>query len=304
MYEVIIVGGGPAGMAAAVYAARKMLKSLLITRDIGGQVNQTAGVENYMGYQFIQGPELMAKFEEQMRHFPIDIMTDKVVSRVSATEKGLEVKTDRDEVYEGKTAILATGKRSRQLNIPGEKALVGRGVTYCAICDGPLFQQMRVAVVGGGNSALEAVNDVIKYTEHVYLISLTPLTADSILIEKAGDAPNLTVLTEYQALEIMGTDRVQGIKVKSLKTQESKVLPLHGVFVEIGLVPNSEPVSGLATLNEAGEVVVNGANETGVPGLYAAGDVTAVPEKQIVIAAGEGSKALLQADRYLKRLRS
>lgn len=304
MYEVIIVGSGPAGMTAAVYAARKMLKSLLITRDIGGQVNQTAGVENYMGYQFIQGPELMAKFEEQMRRFPIDIMTGKTVVLVSATEKGLEVKTDKDEVYEGKAAILATGKRSRQLNVPGEKALVGRGVTYCAICDGPLFQQMRVAVVGGGNSALEAVNDVVKYTEHVYLVSLTPLTADGILIEKVRNAPNLTILTEHQTLEIVGAGSVQGIKVKSLKTQAVKDLPVQGVFIEIGLVPNSDPVKGLVALNQAGEVVVNSANETGVAGLYAAGDVTNVPEKQIVVAAGEGSKALLQADRYLQRLRS
>ncbi|MBM2832590.1 MAG: Thioredoxin-disulfide reductase [Dehalococcoidia bacterium] len=304
MYEAIIVGGGPAGMAAAVYAARKMLKSLLITKDIGGQVNQTAAVENYMGYQFIQGPELMAKFEEQMRRFPIDIQTGKVVRSVSSSGKGFEVTTDQGDVYHGKAVIIATGKRSRQLNVPGEKALVGRGVTYCAICDGPLFQQMTVAVIGGGNSALEAVNDVIKYAEQVYLVSLTPLTADSILIEKARNAPNLTVLTEYQTLEIIGADRVQGIKVKSLKTQEAKVLAVQGVFVEIGLVPNSDLVRGLAPLNEAGEVVVNCANETGVPGLYAAGDVTAVPEKQIVVAAGEGSKALLQADRYLQRLRS
>jgi alkyl hydroperoxide reductase subunit F len=302
MYDVIIVGSGPAGMTAAVYAARKMLKTLLISGDVGGQVILTSGVENYMGYQFIQGPELMTKFEEQMRQFPIDVMTGKNVALVSSTERGLEVKTDKGETYEGKTVIMAAGKRPRKLNVPGENELVGRGVTYCAICDGPLFQKMKVAVVGGGNSALEAVNDVIKYTEHVYLLSLTPLTCDSILVEKVKNAPNLTVLTEYQILEIVGTNSVQGIKVRSLKTQEVKEFPVHGVFIEIGLEPNSEAVRGRASLNQAGEIEINSANETGVPGLYAAGDVTNVPEKQIVVAAGEGSKALLQAHRYLQRL--
>ncbi len=302
MYELIVIGGGPAGMTAAVYAARKMLKALLITKDVGGQVNMTSGIENYMGYQFIQGPELMTKFEEQMRQFPMDVMTGKEVVLVTSTEKGLAVKTDKGEFYEGRAVIIATGKRPRQLNVSGEKELVGRGVTYCAICDGPLFQQMKVAVVGGGNSALEAVNDVIKYTEHVHLVSLTPLTADSILIENVKNSPKLTLLTEYQVVEINGTSSVQGMKVKSLKTQELEDLSVQGIFIEIGLVPNSGAVKGLVSLNQAGEIEINSANETGVPGLYAAGDVTNVPEKQIVVAAGEGAKALLQAHRYLQRL--
>ena len=305
MYELVVIGAGPAGMTVVVYAARKRLNTLLISYDLGGQPLTTAGVENYMGYQFIEGPELMQKFEEQVRQSPSDVKTEigQRVESVSRINRGFEVRTDKGETYQAKAVIFATGKRPRQLNVPGEKELVGKGVTYCAICDGPLFAGEKVAVIGGGNSALEAADDMIKIAEHVYLISLTSLTGDRILIDKITNADNLTMFLEHEVLEIKGEDRVEGIKIRDLKSKQEKEFDVGGVFIEIGLVPNSGAMKGVTTLNRLGEIEVNCANETGVPGLFAAGDVTTVPEKQIIVAAGEGAKAALQAHRYLQRLK-
>ena len=305
MYELIIIGAGLAGMTAAVYAARKKLNTLLISDDLGGQPLTTAGIENYMGYQFIEGPELMQKFEEQVKQFHSDVkvQTGQRVESLSRIDKGFEVKTDKGEIHQAKAAIFATGKRPRQLNILGEKKLLGRGVTYCAICDGPLFAGEKVAVIGGGNSALEAADDMIKIAEHVYLVSLTPLTGDQILIDKVTNASNLSIFLEHQVLEIKGEDRVEGIKIRDLKSKQEREFNIGGVFIEIGLIPNSEVIKEVVTLNRLREVEVNCANETGVLGLFAAGDVTNVPEKQIVVAAGEGAKTALQAHHYLQRLK-
>ena len=302
MYELVIIGAGPAGMTAAVYAARKQLNTLLISYDIGGQVLWTAGVENYMGYQFIEGPELIKKFEEQVKQFPIDIKTGERVSTLSETSGGFEAKTDTGQIYQARAAIMATGKRPRQLNVPGEDKLKGRGVTYCAICDGPLFSGENVAVIGGGNSALEAAEDMVKIADHAYLVSLTPLTGDQILIDKVKSANNLTMFLEHEVLEVRGESRVEGIRMRDLKSKQERALKVSGVFIEIGLIPNSDPFKEIVRLNRLGEIEVNCANETSVPGLFAAGDVANVPEKQIVVAAGEGAKAALKAHRYLQRL--
>ena len=302
MHELIITGGGPAGMTAAVYAARKRIDTLLLSKDIGGQVLTTAWVENYMGYQYIEGPELMQKFEEQVKQFPLEQKIGPAVVALSRLDAGFEVKTDNGESYQAKAVIIATGKRPRSLNVPGEERLRGRGVTYCAICDGPLFAGEKVAVIGGGNSALEAVDDMVKIAEHVYLVSLTPLTGDQILIDRVIGAANLSVFLEHEVVEIEGSSRVEGIAIRDLKTGEQKKLKVGGVFIEIGLIPNSELAKGITKLNKFGEIEVNCACETGIPGLFAAGDVTDVPEKQIVVAAGEGAKAALRAYRYLLRL--
>jgi alkyl hydroperoxide reductase subunit F len=304
MYELIIIGGGPAGMTAAVYAARKKINTLLISGDIGGQGLTTWLVENYMGYQFIEGRELMQKFEEQVKQFPTDVKIEvgKRAENLLRVDGGFEVRTDRGETYQTKVAIVATGKRPRQLNVPGEKELLGRGVTYCAICDGPLFADVKVAVIGGGNSALEAADDMVKIADHVYLVSLTPLTGDPILIDKIKAANNLTILLEHEVLEIKGKNSVEGIRILDLKSKKEKELEVGGIFVEIGLIPNSELVKELVALNRLGEIKVDCGNQTGVPGFFAAGDVTSVPDKQIVVAAGEGAKAALQAHRYLQRL--
>jgi alkyl hydroperoxide reductase subunit F len=302
MYEIIIVGGGPAGMAAAVYVARKRLNTLLITGDIGGQVNWTTGVENYLGYQLIQGADLIDKFQQQVNQFPIDQKIGHKVSQIKKIDGGFEVISDSGETYQGKVVLLASGKRPRRLNVTGEIELTGRGVTYCAICDGPVFAGQKVAVIGGGNSAIEAALDMVKIAEHVDIVSVTPLTGDPIMIEKLADAKNLTIFTEYQTEKVLGNGLVEGIIIKNLKTGQSQQLDVTGVFIEIGLEPNSGMVKDLLKLNQNGEVPVNCSCETEIPGLYAAGDVTTVPEKQIVIAAGEGAKAALQANRYLQRL--
>ena len=302
MYEIIIVGGGPAGMAAAVYAARKRLNTLLITSDIGGQVNWTTGVENYLGYQFIEGADLIAKFQQQVNQFPIDQKIGLKVSQIKKIKDGFEVVADSGDKFQSKVVLLASGKRPRRLNVEGEIELTGRGVTYCAICDGPVFTGQKVAVIGGGNSAIEATLDMVKLATHVDMVSVTPLTGDPIMIEKLADAKNLTIYTEYQTEKVLGHGLVEGLIINNIKTGKSQQLDDTGVFIEIGLVPNSDMVKDLVKLNSNGEVPMNCSCETEILGLFAAGDVTTVPEKQIVIAAGEGAKASLQAHRYLQRL--
>jgi NADH-dependent peroxiredoxin subunit F len=302
MYELIIIGGGPAGMAAAVYAARKLLNTLIVSNDIGGQVMWTNGIENYLGYQFIEGDKLIEKFQEQVNQFPVVQKIGQKVTQIQKIDGGFEVISESGERYQGKAVILASGKRPRRLEIPGETELTGRGVTYCSICDGPMFTGQKVAVIGGGNSAIEAALDMVKIAEHVDMVSVTPLTGDPIMIQKLSAAGNLTIYTEYQTEKVLGGSSVEGIIIKDIKTGAGKQLAVTGVFVDIGLVPNSDMVKGLIKLNQAGEVPVSSSCETEIPGLFAAGDVTTVPEKQIVIAAGEGAKAALQSHRYLRRL--
>jgi alkyl hydroperoxide reductase subunit F len=302
MYDVIIIGAGPSGMTAAVYTARKKLNTLLISKDVGGQTNWTNSIENYMGYQFIEGPELIEKFETQVKQFPIDLKIGDAVTSISLLDRGFGILTESGQTYQGKTAIIASGKHPRSLNVPGEEKFRGKGVSYCSICDAPLFEGMNVAVVGGGNSALEAADDLIKIAEHVYLISLTPLTGDQVLIDKIKEASNLTLYTEHETLSISGDNFVSRITVKDVRSNEIRELDVQGIFVEIGLIPNSDLAKGIVPFNRLGEIEVTCDCETVVPGLFAAGDVTSTPEKQIIIAAGEGAKAALRAYHYLQRL--
>ncbi len=301
MYDLMIIGGGPAGLCAAVYAARKQIKTLLISIDIGGQINRTWGIENYLGYQFIEGPELISKFQSQVSQFPIDQKIGYAVSSVKVIKGGFEATTENGEHYQAKTVIFATGKKPKKLNVSGEAELTGRGVTYCAICDGPVFAGQRVAVVGGGNSAVSAALDMLKIAEHVSLVSLTTLAADAVLVAQLSEAGNLATFIKYQTLRVEGKELVEGMVIKHLESGEEKHLDVTGIFVEVGLTPNSGPLKGLVALNKLGEVPVSCWGETTAPGLYAAGDVTDVPEKQIIIAAGEGAKVALQVHRYLQR---
>jgi len=302
MHELIVIGGGPAGMTAAVYAARKRLDAVLISKDLGGQPMWAGRIENYMGYQYIEGFELMSKFEEQVKQFPLEQKIGPQAISVIRIDGGFGVTTDGGEKFQAKAVIVASGKRPRQLGVPGEEQFKGKGVTYCSVCDGPVFSGQKVAVIGGGNAALEAIDDMVKIAEHVYVVSVTPFTGDQILVERVRAAGNMTEFLEHEVLSISGDKLVNGIEIRDLKSREKKKLDLSGIFVEIGLSPNSELVKGLAALNAQGEIVVNCRNETDVPGLFAAGDVTNVPEKQIVISAGEGAKAALQAHKYLQRL--
>ena len=266
-------------------------------------MNLSPGIENYMGFLFIEGYELIDKFHSQMERFPIEQKIGTAIIEVMQSDGSFTIRTENGGNHRSRTVIVATGKRAKSLDVPGEKDFIGKGVSYCATCDGPLFAQKRVAVIGGGNSALEVALDMSKIAEHVDLVSLTPLTGDPVLIERLT-AGNLRVLAGYNVERINGNRLVEGMVISNKKLGTSEVLEVDGIFVETGLVPNSEPVRGLVDTNGVGEIVVTCANETNVSGVYAAGDVTNVPEKQILVAAGEGAKAALQVNRYLQRLSS
>ncbi len=303
MYDTIIIGAGPAGIAACIYAARKKMKALLISADIGGQINTTWGIENYIGYHFIEGPELIDKFNTQLAAYPIEQKIGVRVTGIKKLNKGFSVSTDEGKTYQTKTVVYAAGKKPRKLGVPGEAEFSGKGVTYCATCDGPLFSGKKVAVIGGGNSALEAVLDLAKYTSHIDLVSITQLTGDKVLSDKLSDINDLTVHLEYKVKSIEGKQFVSGVTIEDIKTQKSNKLDVAGIFIEIGLVPNSELLKEMLKLNEYGEIQVNCTGETGIEGLYAAGDVTDIPEKQIAVAVGEGVKAVLRAHRYLQHMK-
>jgi len=297
MYELIIIGAGPAGMTAAVYAARKKLNTLLVSQDAGGQAIWASKVENYMGYQFIEGAELMRKFEDQVKLFPVDQKIGDEVATLAKSDGKFEIRTAGGETHQAKAVILATGKHPRLLNVPGEEKLRGRGVSYCAVCDGPLFSQQSVAVVGGGNGALEAARDMIGIASRVYLVSSTKITGDTRAYEKLKTDSKFTPFLESEVVEINGSSLVEAIRIKDVRSGHENELPVGGVFVEIGRVPRSQLAKDLTGVNGFGEIEVNRNCETSVPGLFAAGDVTDAPDKQIVIAAAEGAKAALQAQR-------
>ncbi len=296
IYDLIIIGAGPAGITAAVYAARKKMDILVITKDIGGQASWSGDIQNYTGYQFISGPELAIKFEEHMRKFDFEIKENEEVKELIFRKGTFLVKTDKDN-YQTKVAIIASGKKSRELGVPGEQEFKNKGLTYCATCDGPLFAERDVAVIGGGNSALDAALQLIKIANHIYIINFTDnLTGDGIMQEKIRADKKVSIFNNSRVKEILGDSFVQAIKIEEDKKE--KTLDVQGIFVEIGLIPNSDFAVDLEK-NERKEIVVNQRNETNIPGVFAAGDVTNVPEKQIIIAAGEGAKAVLSAFRYL-----
>ncbi len=299
LYDVIIIGGGPAGLSAAIYAARKVLKTLLVSKDIGGQVTWTYDVDNYLGFSQIDTADLIAKFEEHVQKYGVEKLVEVEVKALELTGKIKKVVTGTGETYLGKTIIIATGKRPRPLGVPGEKELIGMGVTYCSTCDAPLFADLDVAVAGGGNSALEAVIDLMKVARKVYMVSLTPLTGDRILQDKVVSSPKVEVFTEHEILRIVGDSAVEGLEIKSLTTGEAKRLSVAGIIVEIGLLPNSGLVVDTLQTNRIGEIVIDSRCGTGVSGVFACGDVTDVPYKQVIVAAGEGAKAALSAYDYI-----
>jgi len=297
LYDLIIIGGGPAGITAAIYSARNKIDFMIITINIGGQVVLSSEIENYTGFQYITGEELKAKFQEHLKKYKFRLEIEEV-KKIEKENSLFKIITDSN-FYLSKTAIVATGRRPRELRVPGEKEFKNRGVTYCAICDAPLFEGLDVAVIGGGNSGLEAVLQLIKIAKSINLIEINPqLKADKVLIEKAMASDKVRIWTNTRIEEIIGDKVVKGIKIK--KNDKEIFLPIQGVFIEIGSVPNSEIVD-FVDKNEYGEIIVNCKCETNVPGLFAAGDVTNVPEKQIVVAAGEGCKAALSAFKYLHK---
>jgi alkyl hydroperoxide reductase subunit F len=299
LYDVIIIGGGPAGLSATIYTARKIMKTLVISKDIGGQVAWTYDVDNYLGFSQVDTADLISKFEEHVEKYSLEKLVGVDVNAVELTGKTKKVTTSDAKSYLAKTVIIATGKRPKPLDVPGEKELLGMGVTYCSTCDAPLFADLDVAVAGGGNAALEAAIDLMKVAKNVYMVSLTPLTGDEILQDKVLGSPGVEVFTEYKIIRIVGDSAVEGIEIESLKTGDVKRLDVQGVMVEIGLLPNSEIVIDTLETNSIGEIVVDSRCRTGISGVFACGDVTDVPFKQVVVAAGEGAKAALSAYDYI-----
>jgi len=298
MYDLIIIGAGPAGITAAVYAARKRMKTLVLTGNIGGQAAWSGDIENYTGYQFITGPDLAAKFEEHLRKYGLELKDNEQATAVKKSGDIIQVQSAKGS-YEARVVIIASGKRTKDLNVPGENEFKNKGVTYCATCDGPLFSGKDVAVIGGGNSALDAVLQLMNIAKHVYLINITAnLGGDAVMREKIESSKMVTILNNSRVNAVLGEKFVNAIKV--IKEGKEETLAVQGVFVEIGLIPNSEFAPDIER-NQLGEIKVDCHNETSISGIFAAGDVTDVPEKQIIIAAGEGSKAALSAFRYLSQ---
>ena len=301
-YDLVIIGGGPAAMTAVVYAARKQVDMLVISDDIGGQTMWSSGVENYLGFPFITGAELVQKFEDHVRTFNVPQEYTRA-TRLARSGDVFNIDTQDGRRFTSRTVIIATGKSPKMLNVAGEKEYLGRGVAYCATCDGPVFAGQNVAVVGGGNSGLDAVVQMMKICPRVYLIerSQSP-RADAIMIQKAKADPNVEILTNTTVKEIVGGNFVEGLVIDSVDGGNLWKLDVSAVFVEIGLSPNTDFLNGIVQLNQNKEIPVDCAARTGIPGLFAAGDVTDVPEKQIIIAAGDGAKAALGAYAYLVRL--
>ncbi|MGZ4938288.1 MAG: NAD(P)/FAD-dependent oxidoreductase [Halobacteriota archaeon] len=299
VYDVIIVGGGPAGLTAAVYAARKTLNVLLVTKDIGGQALYSVDIENYMGYQFITGQDLMDRFAEQVAKYHVERTFVEVKTVAKEDDATFTVLTDQNEQYRARTVIIATGKKSRTVGAKGVDTYVGRGVSYCATCDAPLFAGEDVLIIGGGNSAFTAAFELMSIARKVYLVNRSSWRADEIYREKIQDASNVEQIIGYELSEVQGKDTVTTAVLRNRADGSSKTLPVAGVFIEIGLIPNSDLVKDLVRLNEASEIIVGCDCATNVPGVFAAGDVTTVPEKQIIVAAGEGAKAAISGYKYL-----
>ena len=299
VYDVAVVGAGPAGLTAAMYAARKNLSTIVIALDLGGQVGLTTEVLNYPGFGAISGPDLAERYHEQAAKYEIaELIGERVVGlSVEGRCKVIELESGRS--VRASTVIIATGVQKRRLNVPGERRLTGKGVVYCSTCDGPLFKGSTIAVVGAGNSGLEAAVEMDGVATKVYLVSIGDWTGDAILQDKASAAPHVESLRYYEPVAIHGDGKVEGLTVRDVRSGETRRLDVDGVFVEVGLFPNSEFALDLLETSVVGEIAVDKHGATGVRGVFAAGDVTDNRDKQIVVAAGEGARAALAAFEYL-----
>jgi alkyl hydroperoxide reductase subunit F len=302
-FDVLIIGGGPAGAAAAVYAARKGIRTGVASERFGGQVLDTMGIENFISVKETEGPKFALALEEHVRAYDVDIMNLQRAAALVPGKDHVEVRLDSGASLKSRSVIISTGARWRNINVPGEHEYKNKGVAYCPHCDGPLFKGKHVAVIGGGNSGVEAAIDLAGVVGQVTLIEFDKqLRADAVLQRKLLSLKNVTVITHAQTIEITGDgQKVNGLVYKDRATGESRTVALEGVFIQIGLVPNTDWLKGTVELSRHGEIVVDAKGQTSVPGVFAAGDVTTVPYKQIIIAAGDGAKAALGAFEYLIR---
>lgn len=307
MYDLIIIGGGPAGITAGIYAAREKLNTLLITKNFGGQINRKAvSIENYLGFPKISGLDLIKKFENHLRKFPIEIIFG-TVTKVKRKKGTFIILSENKKQFYSKALIIASGVDPRPLEVPGEKEFIGKGVSYCVTCDGPLFKDKNVAVIGGGNAGIEAAIALSKWVKKVYVLEFLPtIQADKVNIDRFQKLKKRgEIITNVEVKEIKGTRFVNSLIYKDRKAKETKTLSVEGIFIEIGSIPATQFVKGLVEFNEKDEIKINPmTGETSTRGLFAAGDADDVPYKQIVSAAGEGAKAALSAIRYLENLKS
>lgn len=306
-FDMLIVGGGPAGAAAAVYAARKGIRTGVASERFGGQTLDTLGIENFISVKETEGPKFAMALEEHVRSYDVDIMNmqraKSLVLNAGLNKDLIEVQLESGASLRSKSVVISTGARWRNINVPGESEFKNKGVAYCPHCDGPLFKGKHVAVIGGGNSGVEAAIDLAGLVGHVTLIEFdTALRADAVLVRKLHSLANVTVLTNAQTTEITGDQKVHGLIYKDRASNALHTVALEGVFIQIGLVPNTDWLKGVIELSKYGEIVVDAKGQTSVPGVFAAGDATTVPFKQIIIAAGDGAKAALGAFDHLMRM--
>ena len=299
LWDFLIIGGGPAGLNAALYAQRKGLKTALITSDIGGQLNNTSAVENYLGFKLMSGHEMAQTFLDHAKSLNIPILQEVYVLSIKKHELDYHVMVSDGKTYRTKTLLVATGGLPRKMNIPGEDDYANRGVSYCAICDGPFYKNKHIIVAGGGNSAIEAALDLSAFASQITIIHRSQFRADQVLLYKMKNHPKIDYLLETQILEIIGQEKMTGVKILDKKTNQASIFEAQGIFIEIGTIPNAELVLNLVKTNAYGEVIVDENQMTSSPGMYAAGDLTTQPHKQIIISAAEGAKAALAANQYI-----
>jgi len=302
-FDMLIVGGGPAGSAAAIYSARKGIRTGIIAERFGGQLMDTLGIENLISVKETEGPKLTQALEQNVKSYDVDIMNLQRAKALRKTDTGLEVELENGAVLKSKSMIISTGARWRSMNVPGEEEYRNKGVAYCPHCDGPLYKGKRVAVIGGGNSGVEAAIDLAGIVSHVTLIEFdSKLRADAVLQNKLNSLPNVTVLTSALTTEALGDGKkINGLRYKDRTNESEHVIELEGIFVQIGLLPNTDWLKGTIDLSPRGEILISDKGETSLPGVFAAGDCTTVPYKQIIISMGEGAKASLGAFDYLIR---
>jgi len=301
LFDALMIGGGPAGLNAALYLIRKGKKVGVLTKEIGGQLHNTSEVENYLGFKHILGKDLSDQFLTHANHLDIPILNEVNVQSIQKNGKNFEVTVSNGMILHSKTILYATGGSPRKLDIPGEMTFANKGVSYCTTCDAPFFKDKHVVVAGGGNSAAEAVIDLVPWASKITVVHRSEWRADAVLLKKIESIDNLTIHLQTQILEVLGDDHMTGLKVLDKKTNEPYLIEAEGLFVEIGTIPNASLVLDLVTVNQLGEIIVNDRQETSCEGLYAAGDVTNQPFKQIIIATAEGAKAALAMNQYLNQ---
>jgi alkyl hydroperoxide reductase subunit F len=302
-YDSLIIGGGPAGASAAIYSARKGIRTGVVAQKFGGQVADTVGIENFISVKETEGPKLVMALEQHVKEYEVDVMNLQTAKSLNKTGDEIAITLENGAVLKSKTVILSTGARWREMNVPGEQEYRGKGVAYCPHCDGPLYKGKRVAVIGGGNSGVEAAIDLAGIVSHVTLVEFdTKLRADAVLQKKMHSMPNVTVITNALSKEVLGADgKVTTLRYEDRANNQMHDIALEGIFVQIGLLPNTDWLKGVIDLSPRGEVIIDQKGETSMPGVFAAGDCTTVPYKQIIIAMGEGAKASLSAFDYLIR---